>query len=140
MICHDAYLRVRYAETDQMGFVYYGKYAEYFEVGRVELIRSMGLSYKEIEERGIFLPVVELKVQYKKPGRYDDLLRVRACLSEFPRSSFMTTYEIYNEAEELVVSGSVKLAFFHREKLIPVRAPAYIVEAVSPFWKADTKL
>lgn len=138
MVCHDTYVRVRYGETDQMGFVYYGKYAEYFEVGRVELIRSMGLSYKEIEEKGIFLPVADLKVQYKKPGRYDDLLRIRACLSEFPRSSFMTTYEIFNEAEELLVTGSVKLAFFHREKLIPVRAPSYIVEAVQPHWDAAT--
>jgi acyl-CoA thioester hydrolase len=135
MYSHDTHLRVRYGETDQMGYVYYGKYAEFFEVGRVELIRSMGLSYKEIEERGIFLPVAELKVRYKIPARYDDLLTIRTYLTEFPRTSFMTAYEIYNEKERLLVTGTVKLAFFDREKQMPVRAPAYIKEAVEAVWQ-----
>ncbi len=134
MIVHETQFRVRYGETDQMGFVYYGKYAEYFEVGRVELIRSLGLSYKEIEERGIFLPVADLHVRYRKAARYDDLLTVRTKLMEIPRSSFLTEYEIMNEAGELLVTGEVKLAFVDRVRMVPVRAPGYVVEAVERFW------
>ncbi len=138
MLQHDTFVRVRYGETDQMGYVYYGKYAEYFEVGRVELIRNvLGLSYKAIEENGYFLPVANLNVKYHRPGRYDDLLRIRTCVPEMPRSSFLTEYEIFNEADELLVTGMVKLAFFHRERLVPVRIPAFIKEAVERQWKKD---
>ncbi|MEM6347999.1 MAG: thioesterase family protein [Bacteroidota bacterium] len=138
MLQHDTFVRVRYGETDQMGYVYYGKYAEYFEVGRVELIRNvLGLSYKAIEENGYFLPVANLNVKYLRPGRYDDLLRVRTRVPEMPRSSFLTEYEIFNEADELLVTGMVKLAFFHRERLIPVRIPAFIKEAVERQWKKE---
>jgi len=136
MLQHDTFVRVRYGETDQMGYVYYGKYAEYFEVGRVELIRNvLGLSYKAIEANGYFLPVANLNVKYHRPGRYDDLIKIRTRVSEMPRSSFLTEYEIFNEAEELLVTGTVKLAFFHRERLIPVRIPDFIKEAVERQWK-----
>ncbi|MDP5170786.1 MAG: acyl-CoA thioesterase [Bacteroidia bacterium] len=134
MIAYDTTLRVRYGETDQMGYVYYGKYAEYFEVGRVELIRSIGLSYKSIEEQGIWMPVADLVVKYRKPGRYDDLLTIRTMVRELPRSSFFTEYEIYNESQELLVTGSVRLAFFHAERVVPVRVPAFILEAVEKQW------
>lgn len=138
MLQHDTFVRVRYGETDQMGYVYYGKYAEYFEVGRVELIRNvLGLSYKTIEESGYFLPVANLNIKYHRPGRYDDLIKIRTRVPEMPRSSFPTEYEIYNEAEELLVTGSVKLAFFHRERLVPVRIPDFIKEAVERQWKKD---
>lgn len=134
MISHDTSIRVRYGETDQMGYVYYGKYAEYFEVGRVELIRSLGLSYKSIEEQGIWMPVSEFSIKYHRPGRYDDLLTVRTILKELPRSSFLTTYEVLNEVGDKVVSGSVKLAFLDAQKMIPVRVPKFILDAVSSHW------
>lgn len=134
MISFKTQVRVRYGETDQMGYVYYGKYAEYFEVGRVELIRSMGLSYKSIEEQGIWMPVADFSIKYHRPGRYDDLLTVNTILKELPRSSFLTHYEVTNEKEEMIVTGQVKLAFFHAEKMIPVRVPSFILDAVSVNW------
>ncbi|MCB0843350.1 MAG: acyl-CoA thioesterase [Bacteroidetes bacterium] len=134
MIIHDTYLRVRYGETDQMGYVYYGKYAEYFEVGRAETIRNLGIPYKVVEEKGIFMPVADLQVSYKFPARYDDNLRVRTTIPEIPRSSFPTLYEVYNEEDTLLVTGSVRLAFFHREKMRPVRVPEFILEAVKAVW------
>lgn len=134
MISHETQVRVRYGETDQMGYVYYGKYAEYFEVGRVELIRSMGLSYKAIEEQGIWMPVADFSIKYHRPGRYDDLLTVKTILKELPRSSFLTHYEVTNEEGQLIVTGQVKLAFFHAEKMIPVRVPSFILDAVSGNW------
>ena len=135
MIFHRTQVRVRYGETDQMGFVYYGKYAEYFEVGRVELIRSMGFTYKEVEAAGILMPVADLRIQYRKPALYDDLLTVQTCVPEIPRSSFLTTYKIHNQKHELLVTGEVKLAFFNKEKNRPVRVPAFILEAIETHWQ-----
>lgn len=134
MISHETRIRVRYGETDQMGYVYYGKYAEYFEVGRVELIRSLGLSYKSIESKGIWMPVADFSIKYHTPGRYDDLLSVKTILDELPRSSFLTRYEVRNEANQLVVTGKVRLAFFHAEKMSPVRVPSFILDALSSHW------
>ena len=111
MIQHHADIRVRYADTDQMGFVYYGKYPEYFEVGRTELIRSLGLAYKEIENRGIWMPVTELHITYKVPALYDELLVCKTYIPEIPRATLLTTYEIYKEDGSLSVSGKVVLAF-----------------------------
>jgi acyl-CoA thioester hydrolase len=137
MIVHDTQVRVRYGETDQMGYVYYGRYAEYFEVGRVETIRSIGMSYKLIEEQGILLPVAELRVNYKRPARYDDLLRVRTMIPEIPRSYFLTRYEIVNEAAELIVTGMVRLAFVDQQRQRPVRVPGFILEAVKAHWSGS---
>lgn len=134
MLSHETQLRVRYAETDQMGYVYYGKYAEYFEVGRVELIRSFGLSYKEIEERGIFMPVADLEIKYKRAAQYDELLTIRTSLPEFPKARFITFYQIYNEQRDLLVRGKVVLAFVDKVRKRPVRAPEFITEAVSKHW------
>ena len=139
MIQHQTHVRVRYADTDQMGFVYYGKYAEYFEVGRVELIRSVGLSYKEIEERGVWLPVVELRVNYRYPARYDELLTITSCLAELPKASLLTTYKIHKENGELAVSGLVKLAFLNAERQRPQRVPDFFLKAVEQYWKPETE-
>lgn len=136
MISHETFLRVRYGETDQMAYVYYGKYAEYFEVGRVELIRSIGISYKEVEERGILMPVAHLEVSYKIPARYDELLRIKTSITEIPRASFMTAYEIYNESNTLLVTGKVKLAFFDKERNRPVRVPDFVLKAIEKHWPA----
>lgn len=137
MIIHDTQLRVRYGETDQMGIVYYGKYAEYFEVGRVELIRKLGITYKYVEEQGILMPVADLYIKYHKPARYDDLLTIRTTLPELPRSSFLTEYEIFNEGGEKLVTGKVRLAFFEPSSQRPIRVPAFILSAVSNNWPDD---
>ncbi|WNJ18821.1 thioesterase family protein [Pontibacter sp. G13] len=134
MIVHETQVRVRYGETDQMGYVYYGKYAEYFEVGRTELIRSLGLTYKALEESGILMPVADLQIKYRYPAKYDDILTIRTSVPEHPKSSFLTQYEISNEAGQLLVSGSVKLAFVDAARQRPVRAPQSVLDAVKPFW------
>ena len=134
MITHDTQLRVRYGETDQMGYVYYGKYAEYFEVGRTELIRKLGITYKFVEEQGILMPVADLQIKYHRPALYDDLLTVRTTLPELPRASFLTEYQILNEAGQKLVSGMVRLAFFNKETQRPVRVPKFVLEAVGKHW------
>ncbi|RMG22683.1 MAG: acyl-CoA thioesterase [Bacteroidetes bacterium] len=136
MLWHDTQLRVRYADTDQMGYVYYGKYAEYFEVGRVELIRHLGIPYTQIEAQGIMMPVAELHIAYKVPARYDELLRIRSCIPESPRGSLLTTYEVYKEQGELSATGEVRLAFIDMQRQRPVRVPDFILQAVSKHWPA----
>ncbi|MEO0580950.1 MAG: thioesterase family protein [Bacteroidota bacterium] len=133
MITHDTDLRVRYGETDQMGYAYYGKYAEYFEVGRVELVRKLGIPYKEVEARGIMMPVSKLEVNYKRPARYDDLLTIRTIVPETPRSSFRFEYEIYNEEGTLLATGVVVLAFVNMQSMRPVRAPQFVIHAVEQY-------
>lgn len=84
MILHLTTIRVRYSETDQMGYVYYGNYAQYLEVGRVEWLRNLGISYKSLEEMGIMMPVINLQLTYLKPAKYDDLLSLNTCLTKKP--------------------------------------------------------
>ncbi|MEO0897088.1 MAG: thioesterase family protein [Bacteroidota bacterium] len=139
MVVHEAQLRVRYGETDQMGYAYYGKYAEFFEVGRVELVRKLGIPYKEVEARGIMMPVSELQVNYKRPALYDDLLTIRTMVKERPRSYFLFEYEVFNEKRELLATGLVKLAFVDMERMRPVRAPQFVLEAFDQYLsKGDT--
>ena len=106
-------IRVRYGETDQMGFLYYGHYALYYEVGRAEAIRQLGFTYKELEALGIHMPVVELHSRYLRPARYDDLLTVTTTLRELPTGSSVKFHvEIFNETAELLNTGAVTLVFF----------------------------
>ena len=95
MYSFETNIRVRYGETDQMSFVYYGVYAQYYEVGRVELLRSLGISYKEIEEMGYALPVVRLNINYKKPAYYDDKLRLKTTIKKMPSARIIFDYETY---------------------------------------------
>ncbi len=105
-------IRVRYAETDQMNFVYYGNYAQYFEVGRVESIRQLGLSYKDMEAQGVIMPVVELHIRYLRPATYDDLLTVKTIVRELPKDHKVEFFqEVYNEEGKLLTSGRVILYF-----------------------------
>lgn len=119
-------VRVRYAETDQMGVVYHGNYAQYFEMGRVEWLRNMGVSYKWMEENGIMLPVVSLSMNYKKPARYDDLLRVKTIYKKQTSVKIEFDYEIYNEADELLTIGNSILVFVDMKTGRPTLPPEYI--------------
>ncbi len=139
MIVHETKLRVRYGETDQMGYAYYGKYAEYFEVGRVETVRSIGLPYKLVEEKGILMPVSELQVNYKRPAFYDDLLSIQTSIAEKPRSSLLFTYKILNEESLLLATGLVRLAFVDKVRMRPVRVPDFVAEAVEAHWPSAAK-
>jgi len=125
---HEFKVRVRYAETDQMGVVYHGNYAQYFEMGRVEWLRNLGLSYKFMEENGIMLPVVSLTLNYKKPARYDDLLTVRTILKKQESVKIEFDYEIYNEGGELLTIGNSVLVFVDMKTGRPVTPPDYVKE------------
>ncbi len=119
-------VRVRYAETDQMGVVYHGNYAQYFEMGRVEWLRNIGVSYKWMEENGVMLPVVSLTMNYKKPARYDDILRVKTIFKSQKSVKIEFDYEIYNEQDELLTIGHSVLVFVDMKTGRPTAAPDYV--------------
>ena len=108
-------LRVRYGETDQMGYMYYGNYAEFYEVARVEMLRSLGMSYKEMEESGVMMPVVELHCKYLKPALYDEEISIKVILKAMPRARMHFYYELYNEQNELINTGETLLVFVNMQ-------------------------
>ncbi len=128
MIKTETTLRVRYGETDQMGFVYYGVYAQYYEVGRVEAMRSLGFSYREMEESGVLMPVINLTVNYKKPAKYDDEVRIVTTVKEMPGVRITFHYECFNQKNELLNTGSVTLVFIDKQKNKPMQPPAWFME------------
>ena len=128
-------IRVRYGETDPMKYVYYGNYAEYFEVGRVELFRSIGMSYDEIEKRGIFLPVSEYKIKYLKPALYDQLLEIRTFVRKIPGIRIEFDYEIYNEENVKITEASTTLFFLDSESNKIVKCPDYLMELIERHWQ-----
>ena len=134
MFIHETSLRVRYAETDQIGIVYYGNYSQYYEVGRVEAIRSLGISYKEIESNGILMPVTKMNIKYVLPAKYDDLLKIVTIVKEKPdkRISFRT--EIYNMNEELINFGEVTLVFLETETKKVVDIPSFLWDKMKVFF------
>jgi len=134
MYSFDTKLRVRYAETDQMSFVYYGVYAQYYEVGRVELLRSLGISYKEIEGMGFALPVVSLSVKYKKPALYDDELTVRTTINRMPSTKIVFDYETFNEDGDLLNTSEVVLVFVNKETGKPCFPPEIIMSKLKKFF------
>ena len=121
-------IRVRYGETDQMGVVYHANYAMYFEVGRTEWLREFGLSYSRMEAEGIMLPVISLSIKYKNSARYDDVLKVKTTLKKLPTASIEFEYELRNESDVLLATGSTILAFINMEKNRPTRCPKYLLD------------
>ena len=125
--------RVRYGETDQMGYLYYGNYAQYFEVGRVETIRSLGLTYKDMEEKdGIWLPVVSMQIRFVRPAYYDELLTIRSEIRKMPNTHITFHSELFNEKNKLVCAGSVRLCFFHGKNKRVIPAPDYLLDRLKP--------
>ena len=127
MYSFETKIRVRYGETDQMSFVYYGVYAQYYEVGRVELLRSLGLTYKGLEKMGFALPVVNLNINYKKPAYYDDELTIRTTIKELPSAKITFYYEMLNTKNELLNIGEVVLVFVNKETGKPCFAPEMVI-------------
>ncbi|WP_396151029.1 acyl-CoA thioesterase [Flavobacterium sp.] len=123
-------VRVRYAETDQMGVVYHGNYAQYFEMGRVEWLRNFGVSYKWMEDNGVMLPVVSLEMNYKKPARYDDILRVKTILKSQTSVKIEFDYEIYNEQNQLLTTGYSMLVFVDMKTGRPIVPPSYVSDKI----------
>lgn len=132
---HEIKIRVRYAETDQMGVVYHGNYAQYFEMGRVEWLRNLGLSYSVMEKQGVMLPVVSLSMNYKKPARYDDLLTVRTIFKKQESVKIEFDYEIFNEEGKLLTTGNSVLVFVDMKTGRPVVPPEYVRESLNSIGK-----
>ena len=126
----DYVLRTRYAETDQMGVVYYGNYPQYLELGRVEWLRSIGFTYKAMEEEGIMMPVVSLQIQYKKPALYDELITICTKLKELPSTKIEFDYEILNEKGELLSTANTVLVFVDARTFRPVRCPEKVLKLI----------
>lgn len=120
--------RVRYGETDQMGVVYHGNYAQYLEMGRVEWLRALGVTYRSMEENGIMLPVISLQIDYKKSARYDDLITVETTLKKPPLVRIEFDYKIYNETRKLLAEANTVLAFMDMRTNRPTKCPDYILE------------
>lgn len=116
-------LRVRYGETDQMGYCYYGNYAQYFEVGRVETLRDCGMSYKDLEEMGIMLPVSEYSVKYLAPAYYDDELTIKTTITQIIGARIYFNYEIFNTNEKLISTAETILVFVNKIDMKPIPAP-----------------
>jgi acyl-CoA thioester hydrolase len=125
-------VRVRYGETDQMGYCYYGNYAMYFEVGRVEALRSLGMSYRELEESGVMLPVSHFEVNYKAPAKYDDLLVIKTTISELKGPRLIFQYEILKE-NELIATASTTLVFVSKQSMRPISPPSKFLELIREF-------
>lgn len=135
MISHEINVRVRYAETDQMAFVYYGNYAMYFEVARVETFRMLGVSYKELEEAGTWMPVLEYKTKYFKPAKYDDNLRIVVKITDKPRVRIRFEYEVYNEKNELLNVAETTLVFVDAKTEKPALPPDFFQEKIDAHFR-----
>lgn len=128
-------IRVRYGETDPMKYVYYGNYAQYLEIGRVELFRSIGMSYDEIENQGIWLPVSEYKIKYLKPGKYDENLEIHTYVRKKPMARIEFEYEIFNPAGEKITEASTTLYFFDSATQKITRCPYFLMKLIEEHWK-----
>ncbi|WP_018343876.1 acyl-CoA thioesterase [Cytophaga aurantiaca] len=134
MIEHDVQIRVRYSETDQMSYVYYGNYASYFEVARVEAFRHIGFSYKEMEDAGIMMPVLEYKTKYIKPAKYDDLLTIRVRIKQKPGVRITFDYEVYNEEKVLLTIAETTLVFINSSTGKPILPPQEFMSYFEKFY------
>jgi len=138
MLTHQSTIRVRYAETDQMGYLYYGNYAQYYEVARAEMIRSLGISYQELEaQHGIMMPVMSLNMRYVRPAHYDELLTMKTTLRKMPAQFITFHTEIFNPKGKLLNGGSVKLCFVEQKTNKTVAAPTYLLERLYPFFEKN---
>ncbi|MFM6953631.1 MAG: acyl-CoA thioesterase [Sphingobacteriaceae bacterium] len=134
MLIHSTKIRVRYGETDQMGYMYYGNYAQFYEVGRVELLRSLGMTYESMEASGIMMPVLELKCKYIKPALYDQEITVKVIIEQMPGIRIHFKYELFNEQEELINIGETTLVFVDMKKNKPCHPSEEFLSKVSPYF------
>jgi acyl-CoA thioester hydrolase len=130
-------IRVRYGETDQMEYVYYGNYAMYYEVARVESLRQLGVTYKELEASGTMMPVLENHSKFLGPARYDELLRIVTTIREKPTAKIKFEYEIFNEQNKLINKGETLLVFVDSKSGRPIRVPAMMLNVLEPFFRNE---
>ena len=126
-------IRVRYAETDQMGYCYYGNYAMYYEVARVETLREIGFNYKSLEEDGVLLPVIDFNIKYLKPAFYDDQLKIICKIPIIPNVRIKFEYETYNEKKEMINFGNTTLVFLNKISKKPVNCPKPLLDKLNQY-------
>jgi len=138
MFIHTFKKRVRYSETDQMGYLYYGNYAHYYEIGRAEMIRSIGISYNEMEkEIGVMMPVMSLSCRFVRPAHYDELVSIKTTLRNLPGKTIIFHMELFNEKGKLLNGGTVKLCFVDVKSNKSIEAPAYLLEKLIPHFEEN---
>jgi len=136
MYLHEYHKRVRYGETDQMGYLYYGNYAQYYEIGRVEMLRSLGLTYREMEVTyGIWMPVVSMQTRYVRPAYYDELLTIRTELRQMPDKFITFHTQLFNEQGKLLNGGEVKLCFVDAKAQRTISAPHFLTDKIKPYFE-----
>lgn len=134
MYISETTIRVRYAETDRMGYVYYGNYAQYYEVGRVEALRQLGMNYRVLEDSGIILPVLEYSSRFLKPAFYDDLLTIKTTIPEIPKVRIKFLYEVYNEQGDKLNEGETTLVFIKQKTNKPCVPPDELVNNIAKYF------
>ncbi len=127
-------IRVRYADTDQMGYMYYGNYAAFFEVARTEMLRSLGLTYRSMEQDGIMMPVLELKSKYIKPAIYDEVIKIKVIINQKPSVRIVFNYEMFNEENQLIHLGETTLVFVNMQKNKPCLPPKNFIEKIETYF------
>lgn len=134
---HKTNVRVRYGETDQMGYCYYGNYAQYFEIGRVEALRSLGMPYRTLEEKGVMLPVSDFSVKYIKPAFYDDLLRIETTIVSMNGPRLIFKYEVFNEQDDLLSIAETTLIFVDKLSMRPSKPTADFLQLIEKYEVAN---
>ncbi|WP_442587098.1 acyl-CoA thioesterase [Pedobacter sp. AW31-3R] len=134
MYTHSTKIRVRYSETDQMGYVYNGNYAQYYEVGRVEMLRSLDMTYGSMEAYGVMMPLLEMNSKFIKPAYYDQEITIKTTVKDLPGVRIVFSYELFNEKEELINLGSTTLVFFDMEKKRPCHPPQYFMDRITQYF------
>lgn len=134
MYSHETQIRVRYADTDKMGFAYYGNYPKYYEIARVEAFRALDYPYKKMEDEGTGMPVLDLSIKYHKPAKYDDLITVKVVVPEMPRARIKFLYEVTNQEGVLINTGETILAFMNMETGRPVKMPEGFKNSITPYF------
>ena len=133
LISFSTQTRVRYKDTDQMGIMHHSNYVVLYETARTEWLREMGLTYAEIERRGIMSPIIEVHSRYLYPAFYDEMLTIKVSMNEMPAARLIIDSEVYNEAGKLINTGSVTLGFMHSSTRRPCRAPEWFVQAIEDY-------
>ncbi|WP_207425195.1 thioesterase family protein [Pedobacter sp. SYSU D00535] len=134
MFSHETKIRVRYGETDQMGYMYYGNYAEFYEVARVEMLRSIGMTYKGMEEQGVMMPVLEMHCKYLKPALYDEEITIKTTIEKKPGVRIHFRYQFFNEKNEYIHEGETTLVFIDMQKNRPCMPPQQFQDRLNPYF------
>lgn len=134
MFTYKHQIRVRYGDTDQMGYVYYGNYGYYYEQARSEAIRWAGISYKEIEDSGTMMPITRMNIKYIRPAYYDELLTIKTTVAEMPNRLILFAYQVFNEKNELINEGETQLAFIDATTKKMKSAPEVLIQKLKPFF------